>query len=136
VLFLAVMVALGTFSSQLGLLAVVAFAVGEQVLGVGRLGSTAAPGAGAGDGGPVAHLLQVRLPLVITYLLLAVAVVVVPRTARALLVAVGRWRRVPPALAWPLASGLFVVVVWLALSTWVAAAPTLVRPRFTWLGDL
>jgi hypothetical protein len=60
----------------------------------------------------------------------------VPCTARALVVAAGRWRRVPAGLAWPLASILFTVVVWLALRTWVAAAPTLVRPRFTWTGGL
>jgi hypothetical protein len=139
VLLMAVAVALGVFSTQLGLLAVLAFGLGEQLVSERRLSSSAAVlgtrGGPFGEG-VLGTFGRVRLPMIITYLLLAVAVVVVPRTARALLVAVGRWRRVPAAVAWPLASGLFVVVVWISLRTWVAAAPTLVRPRFTWTGTL
>jgi hypothetical protein len=137
VLLMAVAIAVGTLSSQLGLLAILGFALGEQL--ATRTGTLL--GTGARTGGPFGEgvlgpFWRVRLPMIITYLLLAVAVVVIPRTARALLVAVGRWRRVPASIAWPLASGLFVVVVFVALRTWVAAAPTLVRPRFTWTGGL
>lgn len=127
-------VIIGVLSSQLGVVAVVGFAVGDFFLG-----SRGVEGSGRGGpfaGGPLGDLTRVRVPLLITYLLLGVAVVVVPRTARALLVAVGRWRRVPATLAWPLVSGLFVVVIWIGLQTWVAASPILVRPRFTWLGTL
>jgi hypothetical protein len=135
VLLLAIAIALGTFSTQLGLLAVTAFAVGELLVGrhhelrtFGRFIPRTPPD------GPLETLVRLWLPMVISYLILAVAVVVIPRTGRALLVTVGRWRRIPAAIAWPVASGLFVVVVWIALRTWVAAAPTLIRPRFTWLG--
>lgn len=132
---MAAAIALGAFSTQLGLIAVTSFALGELVLAE-RSWSIESPlfGArGAFSTGILGNLARVRLPLVITYLLLAVAVVVIPRTARALVAQVGRWRRIPASLAWPLASGLFVVILWVALRTWVAAAPTLVRPRFTWL---
>jgi hypothetical protein len=135
---MAAAIAIGAFSSQLGLLAVLGFGLGEQLVD-GRRSIATSPLLGAGErfgDGLLGTFARVRLPMVITYLLLAVAVVVIPRTARALLVAVGRWRRVPASIAWPLASGLFVVVVWIALRTWVAAAPTLVRPRFTWTGGL
>lgn len=72
------------------------------------------------------------MPLVVTYLLLASAVLVVPRMARGVVVAVLRWRRLTPGLAWAVASALYVGVVWIGVRIWAAAAPTLVRPRFTW----
>lgn len=132
---MAAAVAVGTFSTQLGLLAVIGLGLGEQLVGDRHTTTRSRPFGGGGfDGGVGGDIARVRLPMIITYLLLAVAVVVVPRTARALVSAVGRWRRIPPSVAWPLASALFVVVVWIGLRTWVAAAPTLVRPRFTWAG--
>jgi hypothetical protein len=136
---MAAAIALGVFSAQLGVLAVVGFALGEMFLADRELGlrvglfSTVGPDDPFASG-PVGDLARVRLPLLITYLLLATAVVVVPRTARSLVAAVGRWRRVPPELAWPLAGGLYAAVVWIGIRTWAAAAPILVRPRFTWLG--
>lgn len=130
-----VAIALGAFSTQLGLVAVAGFGLGELFLAERSWSLDSSPfGAdGALSTGLIGNLARVRLPLVITYLLLAVAVVVIPRTGRALVAQLGRWRRIPPSLAWPVASGLFVIILWLALRTWVAAAPTLVRPRFTWL---
>ena len=137
ILLMAAIIGLGVFSTQLGLLAVVSFALGEFFLAE-RSWSLEAPL--FSDNGPfssdvLGSLARVRLPLIVTYLLLAVAVVVVPRTARALVAQLARWRRIPDSLAWPIASGLFIVILWIALGMWVAAAPTLVRPRFTWLNQ-
>lgn len=131
-------IALGVFSAQLGALAVAGFALGELLL-ADRALRLAGPGPfGFGDdepfaSGTVGELTRVWLPLLVSYLLLAAVVIVLPRTARMLVAAVGRWRRVPPALAWPLASGLYATVVWVGIRTWAAAAPILVRPRYTWL---
>jgi len=138
-LLMTVFVVVGVLSSQLGVLAVAGFALGDFLIG-SRSGSlTLARMSGSGkvfSEGPLGDLARIRIPLLITYLLLAVAVVVLPRTARMLLLAVGRWRRIPTELAWPLASGLFVVIIWIGMNTWVASGPILVRPRFTWLGGV
>ncbi len=138
-LVMTVFVVIGVLSSQLGVLAVTGFALGDFFIGSTSGSLTLARMANSGEPfsqGLLGDLARIRIPLLITYLLLAVAVVVLPRTARMLLLAVGRWRRIPTELAWPLASGLFVVIIWIGLNTWVAAGPILVRPRFTWLGGV
>ncbi len=131
------LVALGSFSSQLGVLAVVAFSLGDvlstrPVAAYGPVPSNDLYFSGVLAEGPLAHLVHVRLPDLITYLLLATVVVVLPRAARAVVAGVGRDRPMPPVLAWTLVSGLLLVIVWLGVDAWVAAAPTLVRPVFTW----
>ena len=105
---MAAAIALGVFSAQLGGLAVVGFAVGELVLADRTLALHASIFGPDGpfSSGLIGQVARVWLPLLITYLLLAVAVIVLPRTARILVAAVGRWKRVPTGLAWPLASGL------------------------------
>ncbi|HVF15100.1 MAG TPA: hypothetical protein VM942_10900 [Acidimicrobiales bacterium] len=135
---MAAVIALGVFSAQLGGLAVVGFAVGELVLADRTLAlhATILGPDGPFSSGLIGQVARVWLPLLITYLLLAAAVIVLPRTARILVAAVGRWKRVPAGLAWPLASGLYATVVWVGIRTWVAAAPILVRPRYTWLDSL
>jgi hypothetical protein len=137
---MAAFIALGVFSNQLGGLAVLGFALGElfladRTLGIGKGGAFLLPTDrfASGLSGTVA---REWLPLLITYLLLATAVVVLPRTARMLVASLGRLKFVPAALAWPLASGLYVMVVWISVRTWAAAAPILVRPRYTWLNTL
>jgi hypothetical protein len=132
-------ITLGVFSSQLGGLAVIGFGLGELFL------ADRAPIVGKGGGflpldapfttGFTGTVAREWIPLFITYLLLATAVVVLPRTARLLVASLGRLKFVPAALAWPLASGLYVTVVWISVRTWAAAAPILVRPRYTWLGS-
>lgn len=136
---MAAAIALGVFSAQLGTLAVVGFALGELLLADRALALQTTSFGLVGPDDPFSsgfsgELARVWLPLLITYLLLATAVIVLPRTARTLVASVGRWKRVPPGLAWPLASGLYATVVWVGIRTWAAAAPILVRPRYTWLG--
>lgn len=136
VLLVMTFVALGAFSSQLGVLAVAAFVLGDVVSTRPVLGYEVASSAfwfsGPLGQGVVAHLVHVRLPDLMTYLLLATVVVVLPRAARGVVGGVGQGRRMPPVLAWSLVSGLVVGITWLGVDAWVAAAPTLVRPIFTW----
>jgi hypothetical protein len=153
VFLLSVLVALGAFATQLGLLALVGFALGDffvrftvwsyTVLGLGRV--DLAPGAtgdaverssGLLDSGYVAGLWRVRLPLVLLYLLLGVGVVVVPRLARAIAGLALRALRVPLRLDWPVASLAYLVTLWLALSGWAASLPLLIRPYFAWKGGV
>lgn len=49
------------------------------------------------------------------------------------MIAVGQRRRLPAQATWVVSSALYVAVIWIGTRTWTAAAPTLVRPRFTWL---
>lgn len=138
VLLLSVLLALGCFSTQLGALGLTGFVVGDLVSTRPATGTEA--GLASGDGwfagplgsGLLGHLLHVRLPHVVYYLLLAAVVVVLPRAVRGVVGAVGRRRAQPPLLAWLLVSGLVTVITWLGVSAWVDAAPTLVRPVFTW----
>lgn len=135
IVLMASVVALGCFSTQLGLLALCAFAAGEFFVAERSWSLDPAFGA-TGEPfstGLLGNLARVRLPLVITYLLLAVPVAVIPRTARGVVIAVGRRRRLPAQATWAVSSALYVAVVWIGTRTWTAAAPTLVRPRFTWL---
>lgn len=124
-------VALGAFSGQLGALAVVGFAAGDAISSL-----STDPPAGTRVGDPTfADVVVDRvLPLLITYLLLATVVVVLPRAARQLTGAVGRERRIPLAIVWPLTGALVVLVLWIAVSAWAAGAPTLIRPIFTFPG--
>lgn len=135
---MAAAIALGVFSAQLGVLGVAGFAVGDSLLADRTLSLRSPLFGGIGTDEPfsaglIGEAARVWLPLVISYLLLAAAVILLPRMARTLVASVGRWRRVPPGLAWPLASGLYATVVWVGVRTWAAAAPILVRPRYTWL---
>lgn len=135
---LALMVAVGAFSSQLGLLAFAGLCVGDlisagPVRGVERTGfSSSTWFSGTLGEGPLATLAHEWLPRLILYLLLAAGMLLLPRAARAVVAGIGRGRQMPAALAWILVSGLVVVITWLGTDAWVAAAPTLVRPVFTW----
>lgn len=135
IVLLVAMVLIGFFSSQLGVLVVVGFCLGdfltaERFEPIRWTSSTWFSGV-LGQG-PLATIAHDVLPRLITYLLLAAAVVVLPRAARAVVGTVGRGRRLPPLGAWGLVSALLVVIAWLGMDAWVAAAPTLVRPLFTW----
>lgn len=119
----AVLLAVGAISGVLGALAVAAMWLGDLLLGT------------SWDIADLpTHLVQVRLPQLITYLLLAVGVVAVPRTGRTLALAVARARHLPSALVWPVSSMVVLIVAWIGTRTWTAAAPLLIRPRFTWPG--
>lgn len=133
------LIALGCFSSQLGALGLVGFVLGDLVSNRPVGGYEASPFSGGsfwfsgalGDGW-VGHLLHVRVPDLVTYLLLTSVVLVLPRAVRGAVSTVGRGRSMPPVVAWLLASGLVAVITWLGVGAWVAGAPTLVRPVFVW----
>lgn len=134
VVLLALLVGIGFFSSQLGVLAVAGFCVGDLISAERYQGTPFGSGwfGGPLGQGPLASVVHGFLPLLITYLLLVAGVVLLPRAARAVVLTVGRGRTMPPALAWGLVSGLVTVIAWLGTDAWVAAAPTLIRPVFTW----
>lgn len=134
VVLLALLVGIGFFSSQLGVLAVAGFCVGDLISAERYQGTAFGSGwfGGPLGQGPLASVVHGFLPLLITYLLLVAGVVLLPRAARAVVLTVGRGRTMPPVLAWGLVSGLVTVIAWLGTDAWVAAAPTLIRPVFTW----
>jgi hypothetical protein len=153
VFLLSVFVALGALATQLGLLALVGFALGDffvrftvwsyTVVGLGPVdmapGATTDPirrSSGLLDSGLLSGLWRVRLPLVLLYLLLGVGVVVVPRLARGIAGVALRSARVPVHLDWLVGSFAYVVTLWLALTGWAAGLPLLIRPYFTWKGGV
>jgi hypothetical protein len=154
VFLLSALVALGAFATQLGLLALVGFALGDffvrftawsyTVFDLGgpvdlSPGATSDPVQRSGgllDDGYVAGLWRVRIPLIIMYLVLGTGAVLVPRLARGIAGIALRSARVPPNLDWLVASFAYVVTVWLALSGWATSVPLLIRPYFTWKGGL
>jgi len=127
-LIMGVLIALGAFATQLGVVGLVGFALGEFLVGNRRWSSNVFDQTGLED------LIRTRLPLVITYLLMAVAVVVIPRLGKNLALGIGRWRRIPTSAAWLISTPIVLVVSWIGLRTWAALAPTLIRPRFVWSG--
>jgi len=135
---LALLLAIGAFSGQLGVLAVIGLCLGDFVsAATSERGFSVIAGSsfwfsGALGTGPLATMAHRWVPLLISYLLLAAGVVVLPRAARAVVGSVGRGRQVSPWAAWALVSGLLTVIMWLGTDGWVAAAPTLIRPVFTW----
>lgn len=136
-LLMGVLVGLGCFSGQLGVLALLGFVLGDVVSTSPALTYSAgfANGfwfTGVLGEGLLAHLVHVRLPRLVSYLLLAAVVVVLPRAGRGAVGSVGRGRKMPAPLAWTLVSGLVLVIAWLGVGAWVAGAPTLVRPVFVW----
>lgn len=139
---LALFVGIGAFSGQLGTLVVTGLALGDLISTMtgGQTGAPLRTGSGFWFSGPFATgplgaAVHEWLPRIITYLLLAAVVMVLPRAARAVVTGVGRGRSVPAPAAWALVSGLLTVMLWLGTDSWVAAAPTLVRPVFTWTGS-
>ncbi len=132
---LCLLVAVGFFSTQLATVAFIGFVVGDIL-------STRSPTAsysgsslwfsGPLASGPLAHLAHVRLPTLISYLLLAAVLIALPRAARTVTRAVGRGRRLGPLPAWAVVTGILAVITWLGVDAWLSAAPTLTRPVFTW----
>jgi hypothetical protein len=153
VFLLSALVALGAFATQLGLLALIGFALGDffvrftvwsyTVVGLGQIDlSPGAPvdpverSSGLLDSGLVAGFWRVRLPLVLLYLLLGAGALAVPRLARGIAGIALRSARVPVHLDWLVASFAYVVTLWLALTGWAASLPLLMRPYFTWKGGV
>ncbi len=128
-LLMGALIALGAFSGQLGLIGLVAFAVGDFL--IGHRTWTVDVGL---DSSLLEQLIRARVPLIISYLLLAVAVVVIPRLGKNIALGIGQWKRVPTDLAWLVTTPVVIIVSWLGLRTWAAMAPTLMRPYFVWRG--
>ncbi len=124
------LVALGALSGQLGLIGLVSFAVGDFLFGHrqwtfdGRYGTV------------VEEVIRARVPLIISYLLLGVAVLFIPRLGKNIVLGIGQWRRIPPDLAWLITTPAVILVSWLGLRTWAALSPTLIRPFFVWAGGV
>jgi hypothetical protein len=124
------LIAIGAFSGQLGLLGLASFSIAHFFFGGDRWGFDGR------FGSFIEELIRARLPLIITYLLLAVAVLFIPRLGKNLVLGIGQWRRIPTQLAWLIATPLVVLVSWLGLRTWAALSPTLIRPYFVWSGGV
>ena len=133
-LFMALVAAVGTLSAALGAYLVAGFAVGDWVFA--RHQPAFMPD-------PAPHVfaihnatLQFRLPLIVGYALLALLAVRIPMTAKALTA------QLPLRQAWSRRARLAVALLGHAVATlamvafWVQATPVLIRPIFTWAGDL
>jgi len=99
-----------------------------------RWGSLSARG-GRGASGPAALLVRVVVPLLISYALLAILAVALPRASRTLVADLSQVERLPAPLAFAVAAVLTAVAAALLVSLWTQTAAVLVRPVFTWTGD-
>lgn len=124
-------VVLGAISGQLGVLAVLAFAFGDFFVGHEVWTLSTYP---YNADSIVEQVIRTRAPLIISYLLLLVPVIAVPRLGKTLILRLGRTRRLPTQLGWFVATPMVLVTSWIGVRSWVAAAPTLLRPYFFWVG--
>lgn len=123
-LVMALMIAVGMLSANLGVWTVGGYAIGDFFLHRRALFGL----------GPLESLLQVRAPLLLSYFLLALSVVVVPLILASIRLRV-RQLRLP---VWPLR--VLEVLICIALSAalvylWAIATALLIRPIYTWRGD-
>lgn len=125
---LAAFIAVGAFSTQLGLVGLLGLALGDFFIGQRQWTLRSS------DATIIEEIVRVRVPMIITYLLLGVAALFIPRLGKIMSLAIGRWKRIPGQAAWLLITPFVVVVSWIGLRTWAALAPTLIRPRFVWRG--
>jgi hypothetical protein len=136
-------VAVGTVSTQLGLLATVGFALGDffvhhdEWTARGRFG-----GLGFGDepagllSNPVlANLIVDRVPLLIQYALLAALAIGIPIGARGLAGSVAGRLRLPEGVHLVVAAVLVAITAFVLGRLWASAAPLVIRPVFTWTID-
>lgn len=123
-LVMALMIAVGMMSANLGAWAVAGYAIGDFFL----------HGHPIVGGGLLESLLLVRAPLVLSYFLLALPVVIVP-----LIVTSARLRirllRLPVLLRGMLEVLTCVVLSAVLVYMWAIAAAVLIRPIYTWRGD-
>lgn len=127
-LVMGLFIAVGSFSAQLGFLALVSFAVGDFIVGHDKWTASAY------SSGGIFEVAELRVPLLISYLLLAVPVLLIPTVGKNIVLAVGQWRTFAPWVMWLIATPVMVVTAWLGVRTWTAMGPTLIRPYFTWPG--
>lgn len=135
---LAIMVlaaALGFVSAGLGAAFVAGFAVSDFL--VAHPVWTAAPPSPDGPlaEGLAASLLLVRVPLLVTYLLLGILALGLPQVARVLVSDLPGLHRLPSPLAFAVVAVTTAVSGAVLVSLWTQTAAVLVRPVFTWVGD-
>lgn len=126
--FMGSIILLGAFSGQLGLVALLSFSVADFALAHRQWTY--------GQTNLIEGLIRNRMPLVISYLLLGVAVLLIPRIGKNIVLGIGRWRRLSVDVAWLITTPIVLIVSWIGLRTWAALSPTLIRPYFVWRGDL
>ena len=135
---IALLVAVGVASGQLGLALLGGFAVGNLVLAGSTWSyegaSLSLAALARGDAG--AYLLRVVLPLLIAYGVLAVVMVKLPLGTKAIVRALMPGDRSPLALRITLAVVTQVALTAALVYLWSLAAPVLLRPVWTWRGEL
>lgn len=135
---LVVFVVVGVAGAQLGAALLGGFAIGSFFLAERAWAFTAREVAGHDWwGGEVgAHLLRVRLPLLISFGVLATVLVKLPLGSKALARALVPGDRAPLALRIAIALVAQVAFTAVAVYLWALAAPVLLRPVWSWVGDL
>ncbi len=119
-----VLLAIGALSAALGMAAVTGYAIGDVVLH-DRAATFVPPGENA--------FVTQRVPLIITYLVLAFALTLVPASAASL----REWVRslpIPPGATGLLAVAAGAALVGFLVYGWAKVTAVLVRPVFTWRG--
>jgi hypothetical protein len=125
-------IAIGAFSGQFGATFVGCFAFGDFFIHRRLWSLPRAFGSGFFDRGLIGNIGRIRVPLLISYVLLWMLVVSVPRLPRLVLAGIGRARFLPPIVAFVLASGLICGLTYFLVGVWTDFTPMLIRPVFTW----
>jgi hypothetical protein len=132
---LAVFVVVGVVSAQLGLTLLCGFVVGNFFLADTAWSFTARALHHDWWGGEVgAYLLRVRLPLLISYGVLAVVLVKLPLGMKAIARALVPGDRAPLVLRVLIALVAQVALVAVVVYLWALASPVLLRPVWSWIG--
>lgn len=133
-LILCLAAALGVLSAHLGLLFTIGFAVGDFFLA--DTPWTSLRFANWGQALFLKHLVQVRVPLLIQYSLMAMLTVNIPLVTKSLLAQFrppASWPRPPRLLLATIGHGLLTYVL---VYFWAQTVPLLIRPLFTWRGAM
>lgn len=127
---MALLIGAGLFSAQLGVAAVVGYAIGD-LLYHGHPSLWVAVQRSA-----VQTLLRVHLPLLISYAVLAVVCVNVPLIGASVRLQVRSVRllRTLPWVGRILEGVVYVALIGVLVYAWANAAPVLIRPVYTWQG--
>jgi hypothetical protein len=133
------MLAVGTISTHLGVLAVLGFAVGDffvEHTGWSTRPTFAFDTVDGVLGHPLlANIVVVRVPLLIQYALLFALAVGVPVAARGLAASVAGRLQLPEGVHFVVSTVLVAVTSFVIARFWAAAAPMVIRPVFTWTID-
>lgn len=119
-LLLMAVAALGSLSAGLGAAFVAGFAVGDFFMANTEWGFST--------------LLTLRVPLLLSYALLAALASALPVLARLILADIPKVQRLPATSAFVVAGTLNVLTATAFTFLWVNAAPVIIRPLYTWRG--